>query len=138
MVLQASIRVFSEIFCFTNYICSRLSKIHSVHTYVMPRTVYFGWICTYLKNFTWMSMFHAVVFALFKSASRTFSSSPLIYQTFLSTITFMTHKILSFFNSSSEKKKIESLSPLGQLAFFSRFTLHVSRFETKRKTLKNR
>ena len=25
---------------------SRLSKICSVHTYVMPRTVYFGWICT--------------------------------------------------------------------------------------------
>ena len=24
---------------------SRLSKIRSVHTYVMPRTVYFGWIC---------------------------------------------------------------------------------------------
>ena len=37
---------------------SRLSKILSVHTYVMPRTVYFGWICTlkfiilpWLKNF---------------------------------------------------------------------------------------
>ena len=27
---------------------SRLSKIRSVHTYVMPRTVYFGWICTIL------------------------------------------------------------------------------------------
>ena len=27
---------------------SRLSKIHSVHTYVMPRTVYFGWICTWV------------------------------------------------------------------------------------------
>ena len=25
---------------------SQLSKIRSVHTYVMPRTVYFGWICT--------------------------------------------------------------------------------------------
>ena len=28
------------------YIRSRLSKIRSVHTYVMARTVYFGWICT--------------------------------------------------------------------------------------------
>ena len=27
------------------YMSSRLSKIRSVHTYVMPRTVYFGWIC---------------------------------------------------------------------------------------------
>ena len=29
---------------------SRLSKIRSVHTYVMPRTVYFGWICMWLVN----------------------------------------------------------------------------------------
>ena len=28
------------------YMSSRLSKIRSEHTYVMPRTVYFGWICT--------------------------------------------------------------------------------------------
>ena len=28
---------------------SWLSKIRSVHTYVMPRTVYFGWICRELK-----------------------------------------------------------------------------------------
>ena len=28
------------------YMSSRLSKIRSVHTYAMPRTVYFGWICT--------------------------------------------------------------------------------------------
>ena len=27
------------------YMSRRLSKIRSVHTYVMPRTVYFGWIC---------------------------------------------------------------------------------------------
>ena len=27
------------------YMSSRLSKIRSVHTYVRPRTVYFGWIC---------------------------------------------------------------------------------------------
>ena len=27
------------------YMSSRLSKIRSIHTYVMPRTVYFGWIC---------------------------------------------------------------------------------------------
>ena len=27
------------------YMNSRLSKIRSVHTYVMPRTVYFGLIC---------------------------------------------------------------------------------------------
>ena len=27
------------------YMSSRLSKIHSVHTYAMPWTVYFGWIC---------------------------------------------------------------------------------------------
>ena len=27
------------------YRSSRLSKIRSVHTYVMPRTFYFGWIC---------------------------------------------------------------------------------------------
>ena len=29
------------------YMNSRLSKIRSVHTYVMTRTVYFGWICIY-------------------------------------------------------------------------------------------
>ena len=28
------------------YMSSRLLKIRWVHTYVMPRTVYFGWICT--------------------------------------------------------------------------------------------
>ena len=28
------------------YMSSRLSKIRSVHKYVMARTVYFGWICT--------------------------------------------------------------------------------------------
>ena len=33
------------------YINSRLSNIRSVHTYVIPRTVYFGWICTFL----WLS-----------------------------------------------------------------------------------
>ena len=27
------------------YMSFRLSKIRSVHTYVIPRTVYFGWIC---------------------------------------------------------------------------------------------
>ena len=27
------------------YMSSRLLKIRSVHTYVIPRTVYFGWIC---------------------------------------------------------------------------------------------
>ena len=35
------------------YMSSRLSKIRSdgsVHTYVMPRTVYFGWICIDTKN----------------------------------------------------------------------------------------
>ena len=36
---------------------SLLSKIRSVHTYVMPRTVYFGWICSFdmaIKNlFIW-------------------------------------------------------------------------------------
>ena len=31
------------------YLSSRLSKIRLVHTYVMARTVYFGWICTYLE-----------------------------------------------------------------------------------------
>ena len=31
------------------YMSSRLSKIRSVQTYVMLRTVYFGWICTSLK-----------------------------------------------------------------------------------------
>ena len=110
---------------------SRLSKVRSVHTYVMHRTVYFGWICTYLKNFTWMSMFHAVVFALFKSASRTFSSCPLIYQTFLSTITFMTHKILSFFNSSSEKK---DWIPLATWTVGLFFTFHASRFTFRNET----
>ena len=35
------------------YMSSRLSKIRSVHTYVMPRTVYFGWICT--KYQTWVT-----------------------------------------------------------------------------------
>ena len=37
---------------------SRLSKIRSVHTYVMPWTVYFGWICTFffgLENFLTMA-----------------------------------------------------------------------------------
>ena len=29
---------------------SRLSKFRSVHTYVMLRTVYFGWICTFNAN----------------------------------------------------------------------------------------
>ena len=29
---------------------SRLSKIRSVHTYVMPRTVYFGWICNMVES----------------------------------------------------------------------------------------
>ena len=29
------------------YMSSCLSKIRSVHTYVIPRTVYFGWICNY-------------------------------------------------------------------------------------------
>ena len=33
------------------YISSRLSKIRSVHTYVMPRTVYFGWICRWFYPF---------------------------------------------------------------------------------------
>ena len=34
------------------YMSSRLSKIRSVHTYVMPRTVYFGGICIlYLVRF---------------------------------------------------------------------------------------
>jgi len=28
------------------HMSSRLSKIRSVHTYVIPRTVYFGWICS--------------------------------------------------------------------------------------------
>ena len=32
------------------HMSSRLSKIRSVHTYVMPRTDYFGWICKLLKN----------------------------------------------------------------------------------------
>ena len=35
---------------------SRLSKIRSVHTYVMPRTVYFGWICSNLTNASAISM----------------------------------------------------------------------------------
>ena len=30
------------------YMSVRLPKIRSVHTYVMTRTVYFGWICIYL------------------------------------------------------------------------------------------
>ena len=44
--------------CFKNilsYMNGRLSKICSVHTYVMPRTVYFGWICRFylvaIQNF---------------------------------------------------------------------------------------
>ena len=32
------------------YMSSRLSKIRSVHTYVMPRTVYFGWICSWRQS----------------------------------------------------------------------------------------
>ena len=36
------------------YMSSQLSKIRSVHTmYVMPRTVYFGWICILLMNLNW-------------------------------------------------------------------------------------
>ena len=37
---------------------SRLSKIHSVHTYVMLRTVYFGWICT-LDSLIWTELYSA-------------------------------------------------------------------------------
>ena len=33
---------------------SRLSKIRSVHTYFMPRTVYFGWIC---MSSVWLAPF---------------------------------------------------------------------------------
>ena len=36
------------------YMSRRLSKISSVHTYVMPRTVYFGWICM-LGSLTFVS-----------------------------------------------------------------------------------
>ena len=38
---------FFNFFCKNSflYMSSRLSKICSVHTYVMIRTVYFGWIC---------------------------------------------------------------------------------------------
>ena len=32
------------------YMSSWLSKIHSVHIYVMPRRVYFGWFCKILFN----------------------------------------------------------------------------------------
>ena len=32
------------------YMSSRLSKIRSVHTYVMPRTAYFAWICRLWQN----------------------------------------------------------------------------------------
>ena len=37
---------------------SRLTKIRSVHTYVMLRTVYFGWICSY----EWTNIFYCVIF----------------------------------------------------------------------------
>ena len=43
--LQASIRLFPKIFWYTWTLNSRLSKMRSLHTYVMPRTVNFGWIC---------------------------------------------------------------------------------------------
>ena len=40
------------------HINSRLSKIRSVHTYVIPRTVYFGWICSVLPCCMHKSMIH--------------------------------------------------------------------------------
>ena len=39
-------RFFKNILLYMN---GRLSKIRSVHTYAMPRTVCFGWICTSIK-----------------------------------------------------------------------------------------
>ena len=35
---------------------SRLSKNRSVHMYVMPRTVYFGWICSMLMHFSLLTL----------------------------------------------------------------------------------
>ena len=43
------------------YMSRRLSKISSVHTYVMLRTVYFGWFCTITKL---MPKWHGVSFQL--------------------------------------------------------------------------
>ena len=40
------LEVVVHIFTLLLYMNSRLSKIRSVHTYAMTRTVYFGWICT--------------------------------------------------------------------------------------------
>ena len=39
------------------YMSSRLSKIRSVHTYAMPRTVYFGSICIQFSNFFSKTLF---------------------------------------------------------------------------------
>ena len=41
--------------CTSTYMNVRLSKIQSVHTYVIPRTVYFGWICILHKLWIWLS-----------------------------------------------------------------------------------
>ena len=42
---------------------SRLSKIRSVHMYVMPWTVYFGWICISLTKFhVFLSRVHACLY----------------------------------------------------------------------------
>ena len=39
----------------------RLSKIRSVNTYVIPRTVYFGWICIYfLRDSSLFRKFHII------------------------------------------------------------------------------
>ena len=50
------------------YINGRLSNIRSIHTYVLPRTVYFDWICTpesmfglQNKNWFWKSPYKDVV-----------------------------------------------------------------------------
>ena len=44
---KRSVKMFSTIFyiSFFKYMNGRLSKIRLVHTYVIPRTVYFDWIC---------------------------------------------------------------------------------------------
>ena len=43
------------------YMSSRLSKIRPEHTYAMPRTVYFGWIC---KAFVYLYSFFCTRYSL--------------------------------------------------------------------------
>ena len=56
---------------------SRLSKTRSVHTYFIPRTVYFGWICMLweLFRFRWNHFLSKMAYFLFFARSSKIDSS---------------------------------------------------------------